>query len=75
MPCSRAQAMCWAETSASVQWVATRTLVTPRSRGPVQVVDGADAGQQQRGDAGAWSTTSTTAASIHSSSVRRRSRR
>ncbi len=29
---SLAQAMCWAAMSASVQWVATRTLVTPRSR-------------------------------------------
>ena len=30
MPSSRAVAMCWAETSASVQWVATRTERTPR---------------------------------------------
>ena len=29
MPFSRAQEMCWAEMSASVQWVAIRTLVTP----------------------------------------------
>ena len=29
MPSSRAVAMCWAETSASVQWVATRTDRTP----------------------------------------------
>ncbi len=29
MPRSRASAMCWADTSASVQWVATRTEVTP----------------------------------------------
>ncbi len=28
---SRAQAMCWAEMSASVQWVATRTAAAPRS--------------------------------------------
>ena len=31
MPSSRAVAMCWAETSASVQWVATRTERTPRA--------------------------------------------
>ena len=31
MPSSRAVAMCCAETSASVQWVATRTERTPRS--------------------------------------------
>ncbi len=31
IPSSRALAMCWAATSASVQWVAIRTLVTPRS--------------------------------------------
>ncbi len=29
MPRSRAAAMCWAEMSASVQWVATRTERTP----------------------------------------------
>lgn len=29
MPISRAAAMCWAEMSASVQWVATRTERTP----------------------------------------------
>ena len=31
MPSSRALAMCWAAMSPSVQWVATRTEVTPRS--------------------------------------------
>ncbi len=30
MPFSRAHPMCCSATSASVQWVATRTLVTPR---------------------------------------------
>ena len=31
MPSSRAVAMCWAATSASVAWVATRTERTPSS--------------------------------------------
>jgi hypothetical protein len=31
MPSSRAKAMCWGDTSASVQWVATWTLRAPTS--------------------------------------------
>jgi hypothetical protein len=31
IPNSRAVEMCWSATSASVQWVATRTLRTPNS--------------------------------------------
>ena len=52
MPSSRAVAMCWAETSASVQWVATRTERTPRSWARLRSCDGADAGQDQRGQPG-----------------------
>ena len=43
MPSSRAAAMCWAETSASVQWVATRTERTPRSQARLRSCDRADA--------------------------------
>ncbi len=48
----RAMVMCCSETSASVQWVATRMVFTPRSLRHLQVIDGADAGQQQRRDLG-----------------------
>ena len=41
--------MCWRETSASVQCVAMRTERTPDVIGALKLVDGADAGQQQRG--------------------------
>jgi hypothetical protein len=50
MPSSRAYSMCCLETSASVQWVAIRTDAgTPASVGRLEVVHGADAGQQQGG--------------------------
>ena len=39
--------MCCSETSASVQWVATRMVCTPRLVRHLQVIDGADARQQQ----------------------------
>ncbi len=60
--------MCWAETSASVQWVATRTERDAEVAGARELVDGADAGQQQRGEPGMLEP-SPAAASIHSQSV------
>ena len=48
MPHSRAAAMCCAETSASVQCVATRTERTPSSKARLQVVQRADAREEQR---------------------------
>ena len=38
--------------SASVQWVAIRMIDTPRSATALDVVDGADPGQQQGSDLG-----------------------
>ena len=52
-PSLRAGAMCCSETSASVQCVATRIVPTPQSAAMRQVVDGADARQEQRRDLGA----------------------
>ena len=50
MPSLRAKPICWLAISASVQWVAMRTEVTAQVEGAVQILDRADAGQQQGGE-------------------------
>ncbi|MEY9995497.1 hypothetical protein ABIE67_007529 [Streptomyces sp. V4I8] len=67
MPRSRALAMCWAEMSASVQWVAMRTERTPRawarSSSAIVPIPG------RRRVVSTASSIASAAASIHSQSV------
>ena len=50
MPSLRACSMCCRAMSASVEWVAMRTDVAPDGVRRIEIVDGADARQQQDGD-------------------------